>query len=993
MFDLTLSVADGGEGGLAGGIEYSTEVFDAATIGRMAGHLGVLLAAVAVDPGRPLSQLAVLTAAERDGLVRQGTGAVAAAAAGGVHELAAARAGVGPDVVAVTCGGVSLSYGGLEERANRLAHYLRGVGVGGESVVGLCLERGAGMVVAMLAVWKAGGAYLPLDPGYPAGRLAFMLADSHASVLVSQHPAGAGLAGQAGGAVVWLDDPATMTGIDRCPGYPPRVATPAAGLASVIYTSGTTGQPKGTLVTHGSLAVVFAGWARTYFGPDDAYRWLSLASASFDVFTGDLVRALCSGGTLVVGPVGLQLSVSQWAAVLAGERVNALECAPRYADQLAAHLEHTGTVLADLRLLVVTTDVWRATAVARARAVLGPAVRVMTAYGTTETTIDSASSSLAGLDADTGAAHLAGRAAPIGGPLPGTRLYVLDGCLNPVPAGVAGDLHIGGAGVARGYGHRPALTAERFAADPLAGDGSRLYRTGDRARWLAGGELEFLGRADDQVKIRGYRIEPGEVEAALTAHPGVRTAVVTADSHTSSASQTAATAAAATTAAAAAAATASGGGGGERLVAWLVPADQSAGIPPVSELRAHLGQRLPGFMIPAVFTELAALPLTANGKLDRAALPAPDAGRPELAGGYVAPATPAEELLAGIWAQVLGITQVGTTDSFFDLGGHSLLATQVVSRLRASGYDISVGDLLDHPTIAAAAPLLLAEAEDPDIRSAVRVRRGTAVPAVFCAHSSTGGVTVYAELAGHLGEGQQFYGLQSRGLTGDGRPLESITEMASAYLHEVLRLQPDGPYLFAGWSMGGYIAVEMARQATATGKEVGGVFLIGPPCQPVPKRRGRPLSRATRKLMRHLDDTIAAGPGQRLLPAYEEQLLRQWHPGNVDAPAVLRTGDKQHLRAARIAVTNFWASIHYRGLMQRLKPYDGRVVLFMPRDDPAELRSETLEQWRSALRQEPEIVDVPGLHSMVVYEESARAVGAWLSAEIPRWQRDGGTVR
>ena len=698
MFDLTLSVADGGEGGLAGGIEYSTEVFDAATIGRMAGHLGVLLAAVAVDPGRPLSQLAVLTAAERDGLVRQGTGAVAAAAAGGVHELAAARAGVGPDVVAVTCGGVSLSYGGLEERANRLAHYLRGVGVGGESVVGLCLERGAGMVVAMLAVWKAGGAYLPLDPGYPAGRLAFMLADSHASVLVSQHPAGAGLAGQAGGAVVWLDDPATMTGIDRCPGYPPRVATPAAGLASVIYTSGTTGQPKGTLVTHGSLAVVFAGWARTYFGPDDAYRWLSLASASFDVFTGDLVRALCSGGTLVVGPVGLQLSVSQWAAVLAGERVNALECAPRYADQLAAHLEHTGTVLADLRLLVVTTDVWRATAVARARAVLGPAVRVMTAYGTTETTIDSASSSLAGLDADTGAAHLAGRAAPIGGPLPGTRLYVLDGCLNPVPAGVAGDLHIGGAGVARGYGHRPALTAERFAADPLAGDGSRLYRTGDRARWLAGGELEFLGRADDQVKIRGYRIEPGEVEAALTAHPGVRTAVVTADSHTSSG------ASGSSDGSTAAAATASGGGGGERLVAWLVPADQSAGIPPVSELRAHLGQRLPGFMIPAVFTELAALPLTANGKLDRAALPAPDAGRPELAGGYVAPATPAEELLAGIWAQVLGITQVGTTDSFFDLGGHSLLATQVISRIRVVfGAEIPLADLFDHPTVQALA--------------------------------------------------------------------------------------------------------------------------------------------------------------------------------------------------------------------------------------------------------------------------------------------------
>jgi amino acid adenylation domain-containing protein len=675
VYDLLLSVADPGAGSVSGGIEYSTRLFDASTAERMAGHLVNLLEAAAADPDQPLSALAMVTAGERAQLLAASDGGTGAApSAGAVAELIAARAAATPDTVAVVSGEACLTYGGLRARAARLAGYLRSAGVGAESVVGLCLDRGMDLVIAILAVWQAGGAYLPLDPEYPAERLEFMLADSGAVVLAGHRSVAgelvAGLPGSGGGwqagRVVWLDDPATRSEIGQCPDAALAESPADGALAAVIYTSGTTGRPKGTLVTHGSLSAVYAAWAATHFGPDAGYRWLSLASASFDVFTGDVVRALCSGGSLVLGRVGLQLETAQWAASLSAARINALECAPRYADALVDHLDQAGATLDGLRLLVVTTDVWRTAAAARARAVLGQDVRVITAYGITETAIDST--------CGTPAEQADGQdlPVPIGRPLPGTRVYVLDGFLNLVPPGVAGELWIGGAQVTRGYGGRPGLTAERFAADPFAADGSRAYRSGDRARWRPDGQLEFLGRIDQQVKVRGFRIEPGEVEAALAGHPGVASAVVAAR----------------------------GDNGQGLLVAYLVPADHAAGIPGVGELRAYLGRRLPEFMIPSVFTELAELPLTANGKVDRTALPAPGTGRPDLDGGFADPATPTEELLAGIWAQVLGLDRVGALDGFFDLGGHSLLATQLVSRIRVVfGVEVPLAALFDQPTV------------------------------------------------------------------------------------------------------------------------------------------------------------------------------------------------------------------------------------------------------------------------------------------------------
>ncbi|WP_280868562.1 non-ribosomal peptide synthase/polyketide synthase [Streptomyces sp. SAI-127] len=673
LFDLTLRLADSHDGGLAGEFEYSTALFDAGTVKRLSGHLVRLLEAVAEDAGRRVGELPLLSAGEVEQVVRGWNGAaVALPSVGGVHELVVAHASAAPDAVAVVSGARVLTYGGLVARASRLARELRARGVGAESVVGLCLPRGVDVVVAMLGVWLAGGAYLSLDPEYPLERLEFMLADSGVRVLVGE----SGLVGNLSvDRTLCLDDPAVVSALQNRPSTPPEVSVTGDGLAAVIYTSGSTGRAKGALVSHGSLVAVCVGWGSVYggVGVGGGRRWLSVASASFDVFSGDVVRSLGGGGVLVLGRVGLQVEVEEWAGVLAGAGVEALECAPRYVEELVGWVERGGRGLSGLRLVAVTTDVWRTGAVVRAREVLGAGVVLVGAYGVTEATVDSTLSVWGGVGG-------VDRPAPVGGALPNTRLYVLDGALSAVPVGVAGELFVAGPQVVRGYGGRAGLTAERFVADPFAGDGSRMYRTGDRVRWLACGEVEFLGRADEQVKVRGFRIEPGEVEAALATHPRIRTAVVGVV----------------------------GEGTDRRLAAYAVPADPAEGIPTVGELRDHLRRGLPDFMVPSYFTELSALPLTPNGKVDRKALPAPDGLRPRL-DGFAAPTTATEELLAGIWAQVLGLDRVGVQDNFFELGGDSIISIQVVARARKAGLHFTVAQLFDHQTVAGLATVATAE--------------------------------------------------------------------------------------------------------------------------------------------------------------------------------------------------------------------------------------------------------------------------------------------
>ncbi|MEU8529900.1 non-ribosomal peptide synthase/polyketide synthase, partial [Streptomyces sp. NPDC048629] len=655
-----LSVTAGAGRQLKIKMSYEKSQYDAATVERLAGHLITVLEAVAEEGDCRVGELPVLAAGERE-LVVEGWNAssVELPSVGGVHELIAERAAVAPDAVAVVAGGESVTYGGLMARANRLAHHLRGMGVGAESVVGLCLPRGVDMVVAMVAVWQAGGAYLPLDPEYPADRLEFMLADAGVKVLVGERALAEGLSVEQG---VWLDEPVVWEALASLPSEAPETALSADQLAYVIYTSGSTGRPKGVQVAHGSVVGMVSALAPVLdSGPSQ--RMLQFASFSFDAAVLDVAVTLASGGVLVVATSEERAEASLLTSMLRAEGVGAASVVPSLLGVLDPEaVSGVGTLLLGAERL--TEPVARAWSVGR---------RLVNTYGPTESTVMVTTGTV---DPD----QLTGAPA-IGAPVPNARLYVLDERLNPVPVGVAGEVFIAGPQVARGYRGRPGMTSERFVADPFAADGTRMYRSGDRARWLPDGQLDFVGRADGQVKVRGFRIEPGEIEAVLTGHPHIRTSVVAAFGDVED----------------------------RRLVAYLVPADQAAGIPSVAEIRAFASSRLPAFMIPSGFVELAALPLSPNGKLDRSALPDPDSSWTGSAGEFVAPRSEVERVLAEVWAQVLGLERVGVEDNFFELGGDSIISIRVAAKCRELGVHVTVAQLFSHQTVAALASVATSE--------------------------------------------------------------------------------------------------------------------------------------------------------------------------------------------------------------------------------------------------------------------------------------------
>ena len=664
-FDLTLAITEVEEG-LWGSLEYSTDLFDDATITRLVGHWQVLLEGIVANPDLRLSDLPLLTEAERHRVLVEWNEARAEYPQDRcLHELFEMQVERTPDALAVVFEDMSLTFQALNRRANQLAHYLQALNVGPETFVGICVGRSPEMVVGILGILKAGGAYVPLNPSFPSERLAYMLDDTHVPVLLTQRrwmerlPVG-------DYRVISLD--ADWEAIAQASGENLIGQVSPENLAYVIYTSGSTGRPKGVTLSHANVCPLLY-WGYEHLGLTSDDRAIQYLSYCFDWAVWEIFITLTSGAGLFVMPDDKMLDAEATLELIARNKITVLHGTPTQFQFLIA----LGQRLESIEHACIGAETLSLDLAERCHKLLNPHCRMYNVYGPTEAAIVAAT-----LEVDRW--HLSKytglSSVPIGPPIANARCYVLDKHNQVQPIGVPGELYIAGDGVARGYWGRPGLTAEKFLPNPFR-PRERVYRTGDLVRWLPDGTIEFLGRMDYQVKIRGFRVELAEVETLLRQHPAVQEAVVLARPRSGDKRPS---------------------GGELELVAYVVGREGQK--PVVSELHRCLQDKLPGYMTPAAFVRLDTLPLTATGKLDRSALPMPDQNS-FVAETYVAPRTPTEETLAGVWAEVLGIQRVGVADNFFELGGHSLLATQLVLRLRqAFGIELPLHFLFEAPTVA-----------------------------------------------------------------------------------------------------------------------------------------------------------------------------------------------------------------------------------------------------------------------------------------------------
>jgi amino acid adenylation domain-containing protein len=663
-FDLTLFVVEGSEN-LAAMLEYNSDLFDAATARRMLSQFENLLESVVADPEQRLLDLALLTESDRRQMLCEWNETTHHYPAHRqIHRTFEAQVERTPEAVAVTFGGEQLTYRELNGRANRLANYLQAQGVGADVLVGICMERSLDLIVSMLGVLKSGGAYVPLDAAYPKERLSFILEDARPPVLLTQERLKDKLP-ETDTKLVCLDTEwARMTDADEAN---PSSAVTGDNLAYIIFTSGSTGRPKGIAMRREPLFNIVS-WQIADSQPGPGDKTLQFASLNFDISNLEAFSTWCTGGTLVLIPEQVRYNISSLLNFIAEEEIHRLFVPFVVLQQLVEVAESEGPIPCHLREVNTAGEQLQIT-----KSLLSFFDKLENCvlhnhYGPSECHVVTAHT----LDNDR---RTWPSLPPIGRPIYNTQIYLLDRNMQPVPIGVSGELHIGGVSLARGYLNRPELTAYSFIPDPFSTQsGQRLYRTGDLARYLPDGQLEFLGRVDQQVKVRGFRIEPGEVEAALRGHVGVTEVVVMARGESA---------------------------GDKQLVAYVVAREGVEWSALASELRQQAREKLPEYMIPSAFVLLDQLPLTTDGKVDRRALPEPERGRREASAEYIGARTPVEEVVAGIWAEVLGLEQVGINDNFFDLGGHSLLATRAVSRIReAFGMPFPLRRIFEDPTVA-----------------------------------------------------------------------------------------------------------------------------------------------------------------------------------------------------------------------------------------------------------------------------------------------------
>ncbi|WP_442937951.1 amino acid adenylation domain-containing protein [Nostoc sp.] len=786
-FDLFLSIQNTGNG-LAGVWEYNTDLFDASTIERMTGHFMTLLSGIVANPEERISQLPLLSQTEQQQLLVEWNNTQTDYPRDkSIHQLFEEQVDSTPDAIAVEFENQQLTYQQLNCRANQLAHYLKSLGVSADVLVGICVERSLDMVVGLLGILKAGGAYVPLDPNYPQERLAFMLEDAQVSVLLTQHSLFDRLP-QHQAHLVFLDTDWQMISQSSQDNLISGVQ--ATNLAYVIYTSGSTGKPKGVALNQLALCNLIL-WQLQNNTISIGAKTLQFAPISFDVSFQEMFSTWFSGGTLFLITEELRRDTSALLGFLQEKAIERL-FVPFVALQQLAEVAIGGELLnSHLREIITAGEQLQITpAISQWLSKLNDCT-LHNHYGPSEShviitfTLNNSVETWPLLP-------------PIGRPIANTQIYILDQYLQPVPVGVAGELHIGGVSLAQGYLNRPELTLEKFISNPFSTDRhSRLYKTGDLARYLPDGNIEYLGRIDNQVKVRGFRIELGEVEAVLSQHGDVEGCCIIAREDTP---------------------------GDKRLVAYVVAHQNST--PTINELRQFLKAKLPDYMVPNAFVMLKSMPLTPSGKVDRRALPAPDLHSSN-SDKYVAPRNQVELELTQIWSRILKVDKVGVKDNFFDLGGHSLLTPYLMAQIKQQfGKNIAIASLYQNPTIEQLATIVPFDSDSKSGSPLVILQPHGSKPPLFCLPGAAGYPFYLYDLARCLGSDQPFYSFQAIAPGEGGELITQVEDVAACYIQELFVVQPQGPYFLAGHSFGGKLAFEMAQQLLRKGHKVALVAIL-----------------------------------------------------------------------------------------------------------------------------------------------------------------------
>jgi aspartate racemase len=942
--------------GLLATVEYSTDLFERSTVESLLESFETFLEAACVRPDDPLLGLPLLSPEQERRFFEASRGPdvpLPALSCSALFERQAART---PHAPAVAGEGGTLDYAEVDARATRLARLLRSRGVRRGDRVGVAVPRSTDLPVLLLAIWKAGGAYVPLDPAWPRERLALLARDAAVRLVVVGDGSSESSSGE------WLGSETEIVSVDferlqrAARREDPRPFESGAGpddVAYVLYTSGSTGTPKGVEIPHRAVARLAYGIPAIRLSGSTVLHGAPLA---FDASTFEIWGPLLNGGQCAILPRG-PFELRHLRTALERHRVDTLWLT---ASLFNAVVDDRPETLAGVRQLIVGGESLSVPHVRRAIEAL-PRTAIWNGYGPTECTTFALVHPIRP-DLPAGA-----RSVPIGRPIGATTAYVLDPQMRPVPPGLPGELHLGGAGLARGYQADPERTAERFPPDPFSSEaGARLYRTGDRVRMLADGAFDFLGRFDEQVKIRGFRVEPGEIEAALVAIPIVAEAAVTATRDAS---------------------------GARSLVAYVVPAEADGGT--IAALRAELSRRLPEHMVPSRFVLVDELPRLPSGKVDRAALrePAVETSAPSPA--FVAPRDALEMQLVNLWEKLLAVRPIGVRDNFFELGGHSLLAARLFSQIEQGfGKNLPLATLFSAPTVEHLASLLRREGWKPSWSSLVPIQPGGSKPPFYCVHSAGGNVLTYRDLARRLGDDQPLYGLQARGLDGREPPHTRVEDMAAHYVREIRAFQPRGPYYLGGSSFGGTVAFEMAQQLRAAGQAVGLLALFdtwGPGygrLEPGTTVWRLMLSRFAQRVDLHVGNLMLGGPREKA--AYVAEKTRRVLKNVRKVARRYYKRWKQHgslhehvpKTLAKVEKASFQAIFDYVP-----SPYAGKVTLFRAGKQPSGIQPDPALGWSKIAEGGLEIHEVPGYHGAIVYEPRVAVLAEALAAALERGRR------